>query len=155
MECPAPAAQLERNVDDLLKLLRTRLSSIDDTDDNFFHIMCHLDDTIKSKIAKGQFVDLDRLIPKTKGQIMTGQSNDIEVVRRDGSMYILPENINRETKITNVRRWEQAFRVYAAVYSQANPDRAAEIWQYVHVINTAAQSYTRENVSFYDASSGK
>ena len=31
-----------------------------------------------------------------------------------------------------------------------NPHRAAEIWQYVYVINTAAANYVWENVSFYD-----
>ena len=46
--------------------------------------------------------------------------------------------------------WEQAFHVYAAIYSQANPSHATEIWQYMHVINIAAGSYSWENVSFYD-----
>ena len=56
----------------------------------------------------------------------------------------------RENRITNVRRWEQAFRIYAAIYSQANPHRAAEIWQYVYVINSAASTYVWENVANYD-----
>ena len=57
---------------------------------------------------------------------------------------------DKESKITNIRRWEQAFRIYAAIYSQENPDRAAEIWQYVHVVNTAAASYVWDNVACYD-----
>ena len=48
------------------------------------------------------------------------------------------------------RRWEQAFRVYAAVFSEINPSHSAEIWQYVHIINTAATTYSWENVAFYD-----
>ena len=49
-----------------------------------------------------------------------------------------------------MRKWEQAFRVYAAIYTKANPHRASEIWQYVYCINTAAQSFHWDNVTFYD-----
>ena len=58
--------------------------------------------------------------------------------------------VDRDNKITNVRHWEQAFRIYAAIYSQANPHRAAEIWQYVFVINSAASAYAWDNVASYD-----
>ena len=72
----------------------------------------------------------------------------MELVSRRGETFIMP--IEKENKITNVRRWEQAFRIYAAIYSQANPQRASEIWQYVYVINSAASSYIWENVASYD-----
>ena len=36
------------------------------TDDDFFHLMCHVDSALISKIEKGEFVDLDKLIPKEK-----------------------------------------------------------------------------------------
>ena len=61
--------------------------------------------------------------------------------------FISPQERN---PITNVHKWEQTFRVYAAVYSEANPKRAAEIWQYVYVINTAASSFQWDNVYEYD-----
>ena len=72
----------------------------------------------------------------------------MELVTRGGETFILP--VDKDNKITNVRRWEQAFRIYAANYSQANPHRSSEIWQYVYVINSAAASYTWDNVSSYD-----
>ena len=40
--------------------------------------------------------------------------------------------------------------MYAAVYCQANPGRSSEIWQYVHIINSAAAFYVWENVAEYD-----
>ena len=40
--------------------------------------------------------------------------------------------------------------MYAAIYSEANPHRAAEIWQYMHVINTAAAAFIWDNVPSYD-----
>ena len=64
----------------------------------------------------------------------------------DLTLYLQPS----EAKINSVRCWEQAFRVYAAIYSKANPGRAAEIWQYVHIINVAASAYTWDNIANYD-----
>ena len=58
--------------------------------------------------------------------------------------------IRKNSKFLGVRRWEQAFRVYAAIYSAANPARSAEIWQYVYVINLAASSYQWDDVAQYD-----
>ena len=55
--------------------------------------------------------------------------------------------MDRKNKITSVRWWEQVFRVDAAIYNHANPHRSAEICQYVFVINSAASTYTWENVN--------
>ena len=153
MEPDNQVNNLSHNIQELLTLLKNKEEDVNmDTDDDFFHITCHIEPALRAKIAKGEFVDLERLLPKSKLQIMsgTGAEGEIEVVRRNGSTYIFPETGNKDAKINNVRRWEQAFRVYSAIYSEANPTRAAEIWQYVHVINTAATSYAWENVAFYD-----
>ena len=72
----------------------------------------------------------------------------MDLVFKDGRSYFVPSGT--DNRITGVRKWEQAFRIYAAIYSQANPHRAAEIWQYVHIINTAASAYIWENMSYYD-----
>ena len=117
-------------------------------DDDFFHLTCHVDAALKEKIEKGDFVDLDRLLPKTRTQTMHDDQLLQQFVSKNGSTYWGPPE--RESRISNVRRWEQAFRVYAAIYCNANPDRSAEIWQYVYVINTATVSCVWENVYFYD-----
>ena len=116
-------------------------------DDEFFHITCHLDPSTKAKIEKGEFVDLEKLLPKDRYH-KVNQDCAMTLVNRNGLTYFVPADSG--SKITNVRRWEQAFRVYAAVYSNANPNRSAEIWQYVYVINTAASSFAWENVAYYD-----
>ena len=102
---------------------------------------------LRAKIERGEFVELEKLLTKEKFRSKNDEGR-LEFYNKDGHTYLAP--VSREGKITNVRRWEQAFRVYAAIYSKANPARAAEIWQYMYVINTAAASYTWENVSFYD-----
>ena len=57
---------------------------------------------------------------------------------------------DKNTKITGICKWEQAFRVYVVIYSKANPHHASEIWQYVYVINLVAALYSWDNVAFYD-----
>ena len=72
----------------------------------------------------------------------------LELVNRGGKTFIVPAD--KDNKITNVRCWEQAFCIYAAIYSNANPHRAADIWQYVFMINSAASTYVWKNVANYD-----
>ena len=119
-------------------------------DDDFFHITCHVDSNLKDKIERGEFVDLEKLLPKERGSVSSiGDGNRMELVLKDGMTYFAPVQ-DKSSRITGLRKWEQAFRVYAAIYSQAQPHRASEIWQYVYVINLAANSYHWDNVAFYD-----
>ena len=118
------------------------------SDDDFFHLTCHVDSALISKIEKGEFVDLDKLLPKDKRKKFI-DDNRMEWVHSDGGTFLAPVS-DRTSKITNFRRWEQAFRVYATIYCGANPRRSKEIWQYITVISTAASSYMWDNVSEYD-----
>ena len=67
-----------------------------------------------------------------------------------GTNNILEPPVPKTGKINSVRKWDQAFRVFAAIYTHANPERASEIWQYVYVIHTAAAANPWDNVYFYD-----
>ena len=91
-------------------------------------------------------MELEKLLSKDKFHNNTGQH--MELVSKGSEMYIMP--VEKDMKITNIRCWEQAFCIYVAIYSQANPHRSSEIWQYVFVINSAASSYVWENVANYD-----
>ena len=110
--------------------------------------MCHVDPNMKAKIKKGEFVDLEKLLVRDCFKQQNNSRQRMELVNRGGEMFIMP--VDSGAKITNVRCWEQAFCIYAAIYSQANPHRSSEIWQYVFVINSAASTYTWENVANYD-----
>ena len=127
--------------------LRTPVYNNVETDDNFFHVTCHIESSLCEKIEKGEYVDLECLLPKSG--LRNGNEGRMEIVSKDGMTFFTPVQ-DKGGKITGIRKWEQAFRVYAAIYSKANPQRASEIWQYVHVVNLAAASYSWENVSFYD-----
>ena len=121
------------------------------TDDDFFHLTCHVDQSLIVKIKKGEFVDLERLLPKDKRRKGSGNGSDnrLEWIHLDGDTFLAPVS-DRMNKITGFRHWEQAFRIYSTIYCGANPNRAREIWQYVSVINTVASSFMWDNVYEYD-----
>ena len=117
-------------------------------DDEFFHLTCHVDNSLRAKIERGEFIELEKLLPKGKNFSQRfSEDTRMQLVNREGYSYWIPAE---KEKINSVHKWEQAFRIYAAIYSKANPSRAYEIWQYIHVITTAAQSYTWDNVAEYD-----
>ena len=85
-------------------------------DDEFFHLTCHVDSSLIAKIERGEFVDLERLLSKDP-VCKLGADNRMEIVNKDGYTYFVPA-VDRETsRIGGIRKWEQAFRVYAAIYS--------------------------------------
>ena len=49
-----------------------------DVDDQFFHVSCHIDKTLRAKIEKGEFVDLEKLLLKNKFNRNTVQDNKLE-----------------------------------------------------------------------------
>ena len=138
----APAGMLVPHVD---------LDFDDNKDEEFSQVDCHLEPNIITKIAKGGFIEVEKLIQKQIGKLRNEEGGKMELVDKDGvKMSFLVPKGEKEQKITNVRRWEQGFKVYAAVYSRFNPHRGAEIWQYIHTINLAASSYSWDNVAYYD-----
>ena len=83
------------------------------SDDDFFHLTCHIEPSLIHKIEKGEFVELEKLLPKDK----IGRNNEesrLEWVQRDGGTYLVPAQ--RDNKIGGFRHWEQAFRAYATIY---------------------------------------
>ena len=46
----------------------------DDNDDEFFHLTCHIDASLKDKIEKGEYVELEKLLPK-RGSAKMGDDN--------------------------------------------------------------------------------
>ena len=75
------------------------------SDDDFFHLMCHVDPNLIRKIEAGEFVDLDKLLPREKLSGNGGRQSDenrLEWVHRDGDMFLVPAN--KESKINGFRR---------------------------------------------------
>ena len=71
------------------------------TDDQFFHLLCHVDTNLVSKIEKGEYVDLERLLPNDRlGK--TGEESRLEFRHVHRSMYLAPVSASREKKITHI-----------------------------------------------------
>ena len=125
-----------------------------DQDDEFFHITSQIDSALRVKIERGEFIDLERLLPKDKA--FGGSGGDelnkqlFQLITQGTNSYLEPPVQHPNGKINSLRKWDQAFRVYAAIYTHANLGRSSKIWQYVYVIHTAATSNPWENVYYYD-----
>ena len=113
------------------------MSPLGKSDEDFFQPMCHMESGLRQKIENGEFVDLEKLLPRDKRSTYKPEDDRLEWVFRDGGTYLAPAG-NRENKINGIRKWDQAFRVYAIIYCGAHPERSKEIWQYVEIIHTAA-----------------
>ena len=120
-------------------------------DGDYFDLNSCLDSVALGKIAKGGFLDIDKLYSKRKQLKSADEEHDkkYQWVQKDGESY-WQEIIDREAKVNNFKKWEMAFRVYAQAYAAANPHRGAEIWQYVDTIQDAANNFQWENVARYD-----
>ena len=119
-----------------------------DVDDEFFHTSCHVELSLRERIGRGEFVELEKLLRKIRAKYKRDESK-LEMFNKGGTVFCM-ESEDKECKITNIHKWDQAFRVYATIYSKANPSRAAEIWQYVETIHRAARKFAWDSVAEYD-----
>ena len=126
-----------------------------DQDDEFFHVTSQIDPSLRIKIERSEFVELERLLPKDRGSSSYRSGNEeinkqlFQLITQGTNNYVDPPMV-RAGKINSIHKWDQAFRVFTAIYTHANPERASEIWQYVYVIHTAAAANPWDNVYFYD-----
>ena len=125
-----------------------------DQDDEFFHVTSQIDQSLRAKIERGEYIDLERLLPRDRFSTNVRGHDEInkqlfQLITQGTSNYLSPPD-RSGNKINNVKKWDQAFRVFGAIYTQANPSRASEIWQYVHIIHTAASTNPWDSVAFYD-----
>ena len=119
----------------------------DRKDMKFFAASCHVEEKSSEKIWFGKFLDLNEIRPDKK-RGFKDDDQKMELIHSNGLTYFAPKK--DKGKIDGIKRCNEAFRVYAMIYSQANPHRAAEIFQYIDVINSAAASFAWENVAYYD-----
>ena len=80
-----------------------------DDNDEFFHVTCHIDSNLKGKIAKGEFIDLEKLLPRSgkiasEGHVANTYCEDkMKLVSRGGHTFFKPVH---EAQITELRKWE-------------------------------------------------
>ena len=120
-------------------------------DGEFLHVICHVDDVTLDKIRQGQFVELEKLLAKILTNQKQNTDSKVELINTQGQTFSLSTSTpDKDAKITNIKKWDKAFRVYAMVYSEANPTRSMEIMQYIDDIHSAAGTFVWDNVAMYD-----
>ena len=108
-----------------------------------------LDEVLIQKIKDGRYVDSAKLVLKDK--VAEEDNNRLELVHKPGKGTFYVPASNRElSNISNIGKWDQAFRIYLKVYSSYHPNRAAELVEYSHVIHGAAGIFIWQNVYNYD-----
>ena len=115
-------------------------------DAKFYTSTSHIDDKTEGKICYGKFVEMDDIVPKkcNSSQQIEGEQF---IEYREGHTYWAQKKDSAH-KVDGIKKWNLAFRVYATIYSQANPHRASEMIQYVDTINSAAGTWSWENVAY-------
>ena len=124
-----------------------------EVDEKYSHSTSHLNGALIAKIEKGEFVELAKLIKRSvPSGIAEDENKRIQLYDREGSSYYLPLGNHRETPIAinSYKKWLKAFKLYANIYTKANPWRVKEVFDYIETIEEAAEKYSWNNVYAYD-----
>ena len=115
-------------------------------DEEYSAVRGHLDETIIGKIKRGEYVDFAKLLPKDR--VAIEEANRIQPIFKDGQ--VLWQTPSESNSITSYTKWEQAFKVFAKIYTKYHPHRASELMQYSNDIHVASLTYIWENVYLYN-----
>ena len=118
-------------------------------DEAYSSIEAHVEESVKRRVMADEFIDFAQLLPRNRTVIMDEEEQGLQqMFIKGGVMYCRPahERGNESNGISSIHAWDQAFRIFAHLYTKAFPRKAAELMQYNHVIHSAAQSYAWENV---------
>ncbi len=109
------------------------------------NLMCngladHVDFPIIKKILKGEFVELDRLLPPTLEEIQkkSKKLGTVAYDKDDGRMTVDKEWESNQIKSFN--QWSQAFDIYSSVYCISHPEERFDMLAYVRIIRNASHS---------------
>ena len=118
-------------------------------DQNYLTVAAHVSKVTKAKIHNFEYVDFSKLLPRDK--VVDEEDDRMTWVNKGGFPMMIPAADREATgSITSIAKWDQAFRVYSDILTTKHPRKINELLQYSHVISTAAQTYTWENVYAYD-----
>ena len=117
-----------------------------DEDEDYITVGSHVDEFTIGKIRRSEYIDFGKLIPRD--QILVAEDSRLELVVKGGQTYYVP--VNKTTEITNFNKWEQAFRVFANIYTKYYPHQSSELIEYNHVIHTISMVYPWDNIYLYD-----
>ena len=126
-------------------------------DEQYSMVAAHVDQTTRNRIVEGKYVDFVRLLPRDRLADENGDDTRQMYMRNGQPVWMTAEERSMEKAIekegltiSNFGKWEQAFRVFTNIYTEAFPSRAKQLTQYSHVIHSAAMTFVWSNVYAYD-----
>ena len=64
--------------------------TIESEDDKFLHVTCHIEEALKVRIKKGEFVELEKLLPKQNLCGYGEEQNRMNLFHKEGETYFAP-----------------------------------------------------------------
>ena len=117
-------------------------------DEKYKMVASHVDINMRKRIQNFEFVDFVHLLPHDK--IVQQEDNRLALVNKGGQPWIVPFNDTPSEGISSYHKWHLAFRVYSDILTEMFPEKASELFQYEHIIHSAAQTFIWDNVYSYD-----
>ena len=118
-------------------------------DEKYSIVGAHLDRTTKLRIENGEYVDFAKLLPKDR--VALAEEDCLEMrVNKEGRTFWTALSDREKSPISSYFKWEIAFRIFMNIYVNKYPNKAVELTQYHHIIHSASQTFTWENVYAYD-----
>ena len=105
-----------------------------------------VDDGLKAKIWRGDFVDLPLLLSNSGPG---GGSQPLALFNIDGQLC-LKSQAEKPKEIFNIDKWTAAFFVFMSIYLQRHPQRAIELIKYTDVVRKLAQRFPGSGWVLYD-----
>ena len=90
-----------------------KFHSIVKIDQEYQLVGSHLDDALKEKIARGEYIDFGKLLPKD--HILAEEDERLELIIKQGNTFWSP--VSESVTINGYNRWEQAFHIYSDIYT--------------------------------------
>ena len=128
-------------------------------DEQYSMVAAHVDSSTKSRIIAGKYVDFVRLLPRDRQAEDVAADDQVQQLVIKGGRPVWMTNAERSMErsiekeglsISGFGKWEQAFRVFSNIYTEAYPNRSQQLTQYSHVIHSAAMTFVWSNVYAYD-----
>ena len=105
----------------------------------------NISQSIKSKIVKGEYIDLGLLLDDQK----VDNPVDMKLVVDTNGSFVWKAN-KPKLQITSIHNWTSAFLIFSSVYLQVHPQRAQDMLKYMYVIRTAASRFGGWGWKTYD-----
>ena len=83
-------------------------------DEHYKIISTHIDQTTKTKILNNEYVDFAELLPRDR--VSQEEDGRVQMIFKNGIPFYVP--VNDYQQISSFSRWEQAFRVFSAIYTK-------------------------------------